>query len=337
MTPKDNNSVCNFGALALSKYVRALKQDIAGARKANDIEHVHNLRVASRRLRATLPLFSDCFRASQVKNWMKEIRSVTRALGAARDKDVQIDSLTEVFKSVTKPEQRPGLRRLMLRSEQERLALQDQVVTAIDRLERSRILPKMRKIIGRNPDPAQSAIPYSHHLYKLAYRSIAKSLDAVLAFSPYVEQPERVDELHEMRVAAKRLRYTLETFWPLYPESFTAHINHARIMQETLGDIHDCDVWGELLPQFVQQERRRTLEYYGSTRPMRRLMPGFRFFLRNRRARREKQYQAFVDLWRCWQDEGSWSALEELISRPLAIAKDLYPPAASPDPENPER
>ena len=56
------------------------------------------MRVASRRLRAALPLFRTCFPAKQYTRWMHEIAIITRALGEARDTDVQIAYLTRYGK-----------------------------------------------------------------------------------------------------------------------------------------------------------------------------------------------------------------------------------------------
>ena len=61
------------------------------------------MRVASRRLRAALPLFSSCFPEKDFRHWMHEIKSVTRALGEARDTDVQIAFLKKYLKAQAVP------------------------------------------------------------------------------------------------------------------------------------------------------------------------------------------------------------------------------------------
>ncbi len=64
--------------------------EIDGVRSGRDIEHIHRMRVASRRLRAALPLFKSCFPKEKFRKWMPELQKITRALGDARDTDVQI-------------------------------------------------------------------------------------------------------------------------------------------------------------------------------------------------------------------------------------------------------
>ena len=71
-------------------------------------------------------------------------------------------------------------------------------------------------------------------------------LDELFAFAPAVLDPRNVRELHDMRIAAKRLRYVLEPTEHLFgPYSSTA-IRRTKELQELLGDMHDCD---EMLPR----------------------------------------------------------------------------------------
>ena len=80
----------------------AFTGEIAGVKEAQDIEYIHRMRVASRRLRAALPLFRPCFPEKQYAKWMQEITKITRALGDARDADVQIAFLQKILKKNTK-------------------------------------------------------------------------------------------------------------------------------------------------------------------------------------------------------------------------------------------
>jgi hypothetical protein len=84
----------------------AFTTEISGVKEAQDIEYIHRMRVASRRLRAALPLFRTCFPDKQYLKWMQEITRITRALGDARDADVQIAFLIKSLKKIQKD---PGL------------------------------------------------------------------------------------------------------------------------------------------------------------------------------------------------------------------------------------
>jgi CHAD domain-containing protein len=62
------------------------------------------------------------------------------------------------------------------------------------------------------------------------------------SFSPAVLDPSNVEALHDMRIAAKRLRYVLELTAPVFGEGAERGAKHAKKLQDLLGEIHDCDV-----------------------------------------------------------------------------------------------
>jgi len=79
-----------LAARFIRRQVKQLGEQFDGIRQGEDVEYLHRARVASRRLRAALRMFHDCWGPKKMKGWRKAIRRVTRGLGDARDKDVQI-------------------------------------------------------------------------------------------------------------------------------------------------------------------------------------------------------------------------------------------------------
>lgn len=80
-----------------------------------------------------------------------------------------------------------------------------------------------------------------------ARRIVAVRTDEFFAFAPALADPENVAQLHDMRIAAKRLRYALELFADaLGPES-DAVIALIKEFQEIVGEIHDHDVHADTL------------------------------------------------------------------------------------------
>lgn len=71
-------------------YFRKMMSYKEGAKDGTDIEFVHDMRVASRRLRAAMDNFADCFREKPFKKHYKKIKAITRTMGAVRDLDVLI-------------------------------------------------------------------------------------------------------------------------------------------------------------------------------------------------------------------------------------------------------
>ena len=89
---------CSFGVQRLLPLLDAFSKEIEGVESGQDIEYIHRMRVASRRLRAALPLFFSCIPEKKYRVWMLEIQKITRALGEARDTDVQIAFITKIIK-----------------------------------------------------------------------------------------------------------------------------------------------------------------------------------------------------------------------------------------------
>ena len=319
MLDESHESYCFFGAKTLLKRLENVIKEIDGVRKAEDIECIHDMRVATRRMRSALALFEGCFPGKDLKKWNKRMKSVTRALGTARDADVQIDFLQRFVDNLTESRYRPGIQRLMLRLQQGRDKAQGKVTKAMDKLELSGVLDDMGKTLRQVRVHARMrhVDEHSQHVYQQAYLAIAMRLENMLAYEIYVNQPERLEELHAMRIAAKRLRYTMEIFAPLYSDELDKPIKTVKKVQTLLGDTHDCDVWVEYLPQFLEEEKARTLEYYGHTRPLNRLKTGILYLQQERQDHRMELYQEFAELWRQLQVENTWDNLLEHISQPI--------------------
>ncbi len=85
-----------------------------------DIERVHDMRVASRRLRAALEIFEPCFPRKRWKAALSEVKKIADALGTRRDADVSIDALERFAAELPAPD-RPGVGSLIarLRAEQQ--------------------------------------------------------------------------------------------------------------------------------------------------------------------------------------------------------------------------
>jgi CHAD domain-containing protein len=83
-----------------------------GVLDTRDIERVHDMRVASRRLRAVLEIFAPCFPRSEYKGVLRDVKQLADALGERRDPDVHIDALQAFSKALTAAN-RHGVNRLV--------------------------------------------------------------------------------------------------------------------------------------------------------------------------------------------------------------------------------
>jgi len=132
---------------------------------------------------------------------------------------------------------------------------------------------------------------------------------------PFVEQPERVEELHQMRIAAKHLRYALEALSSLHEGRLAPPIAVARALQKRLGEIHDCDVWIAFLPEFIRSERKRTRRFFGHLRGFKRISAGLEALLAERIDARQAMHAGFVEFWHRECGDSLWRDLRELLVR----------------------
>lgn len=312
-----------YGARTIYRYLSDMQSEVEGVISNDDIEFVHRMRVATRRLRSALAVFRDCIPKKEYKLYSKDIRAVTKALGAARDLDVQIELLEKLSPNFADPRLSPGIKRLQLRLKQQREAAQTQVVEAMKILEADETLLNIARWAAPWLEKAESIYLYSPALFELAFTAIKFRLQELLVYDEVVRDPENVSELHSMRISAKRLRYTMETFESLYGDQIKAYINQTKKLQDLLGSIHDADVWMLMIPKFINEEEQRMKTYFGHSRPLRRLLPGLRAFAENRKAERDQDYASFIKEWDKTLETGLWDKLETLINAPLNIAEAI--------------
>ncbi len=314
-----SEAVCVYGSKIINTHVLAMYAEIEGVLEAKDIEYIHRMRVASRRLRSALAIFEDCFSRKEFKRYARDVRDVTRSLGAARDLDVQLAVLDNVLPRFADPKLAPGLRRLQLRMKQHRADAQKDVITAIKTLQADDTLVNLAKWAATFREVSDGVYLFSPALYELAFSGINARLKEFLDHAAYIQDERNVAELHNMRISAKRLRYTMEAFADLYGVNLKPYINQTRKFQDVLGEIHDADVWGEMIPRFIQEEAERISIYFGNNRPLKRLLPGLEAFRADRDLKRKADYQKFLGMWQKADEEHLWDELLKLINAPLDL------------------
>lgn len=343
---------CGYGVQVVLERLAPLLREVEGVRRNEDPECLHRMRVASRRLRSALLLLEGCVPPETLRSWRRAVRRLTRILGEARDLDVQIlfleellgksgaagaspseengtapDGATKSRKDVAETlpsEALPGVERLRLRLRTRRERRQRSVLRALDRLEREGIVQRMgtvlREMLVRMELGEADRGP---SLREPAFRLLSLRLEEALAFAYVVDNPADEEGHHALRVAAKRLRYSLELFAPLLGEVGDSLVKEIKVLQDRLGALHDCDVWRGFLPAFIDAERRRTLRYYGHGKAFPRLEKGLLFLLHRRDEEREKLFASFLAWWRGAEKKNFWQRCREGIASLLADAGKL--------------
>jgi hypothetical protein len=189
---------------------------------------------------------------------------------------------------------------------------------------------KARRVKGLDPDA-----PLADNLQRM----IGVRLDELCAFVPKVLDPSRVTALHDMRIAAKRLRYILEVgAEPCFGPYAQTAIQRTRDLQDLLGELHDCDVQlprvralhDDLRAADALEARARAGDApdldptLASGTPYAEAWRGLETLAIYLEARRGLLFERFLELWRSLERDGFRARLEYAIAeRPIPV----MPPA----------
>ena len=157
-----------------------------------------------------------------------------------------------------------------------------------------------------------------------AARIVRVRLDELHSFAPAVLDPTEVKALHDMRIAAKRLRYVLEVTEPCFGPAARTGVSEAKRLQEILGEIHDCDVMlpraeahvarladGDVAAARARSDGASDLPPSSvSEAPNRERYLGLRSLSTYLRARRVVLYDHFLEHWSRLEEEGFRQRLE---------------------------
>jgi CHAD domain-containing protein len=319
----------SFRALAVQFLKKQLKQLAAqdeGIREGIDLEYVHRARVAMRRLRAGMKFFDECFDARCGKRWRREIRRLGRELGDARDKDVQIEYVRGALAELREPQYVPGIARLLVTFERQRESVQVRVLRALDRFRQSRTPEEISAAIKSMA--GHETVAPSEFVLQRAEEQIVSRLDDLLSYQSSLADAADQQQHHAMRIAAKRLRYTMEICRGAYAGKLDPFLASVKEIQGLLGEIHDRDVWGAQLDALLADERDQLGATYGHDKPLERIKPGIEHLRRERAGDRDRLFDQLAGYWETLRRENLWENLVQVVR-----ARTL-PPGAPADNSN---
>ena len=333
-SPVTVSGACLFGAQRLLPLISAFTKEINGVKSGKDIENIHRMRVASRRLRAALPLFALCFPEKKYRVWMREIQKITRALGEARDLDVQIAFLEQYVKEhagageqgakgtpVREFVPHAAIPSLLSRLIRRRGTLQKKVISALDELEVSHTIDEMQVAIREiSPvNPLRRRRPLMYGIPPVAAERIGKRLIDLFIYEPWIQNPDAVAEHHAMRIAAKKLRYTMEVYAPLYKWELVKPIARIKKIQSRLGDVHDCDVWIDHITLAIMKERTRFHSVSARRHSGADAIISLKRLLADRERKRAMLHRSFVRFWSALSRSQFWPALRSSLITDIKV------------------
>lgn len=230
----------------LAAVVRCLP--VAAHLAEHDIEHVHRLRVATRRAVAALDLYDESL-ASKPARWMKKrLRQIRRAAADARDLDVLAIRLAQEYGEAAAT--------IVELITAQRATVRPAIVKIADRcLRDDRFIRKISKLLDgvRMPTLQDHSEQEPAEFGHWAAEQLSKLAPAFLAAMP--GQTSDVAALHQFRIRAKELRYAIELVAPVFgPELRDDLYPMIEELQERLGRVQDHVTARQLFQKLASKE-----------------------------------------------------------------------------------
>jgi CHAD domain-containing protein len=234
----ENATIGTVAVASLRRQLSALLDEEPGTRLGEDPERLHDMRVASRRLRAALSLFSEVLPPGVVA-FRTELRWIGGVLGAVRDLDVQLQQLDEWRSSLPEAD-RSALDGLDALVEERRAEARETLLEALDSGRYESFVNRFGRALRARP-PRNSAL-WSSPALNVAPALIEARFRAVRRAADRLGQASQARDYHRLRIHGKRLRYALEFFADLYPKQTLALSKRLAALQDILGLHQDADV-----------------------------------------------------------------------------------------------
>lgn len=213
--------------------------------KGFGVEEIHDLRVASRRLREGLALFEPCFPDKELSRIGKQVKQVTGVLGSLRNTDESI-----LFFSALEPEELLQadleVRDLLTHLEKEGKAARKKLKGDLHAIKPgplksvlSATLDKPQLFGNTRVDPFQEFSLFADVAITVREQPLSKLL-------PQALDEANISAQHQLRIAVKRMRYRLEILEPLFSSDFPELHRALKGYQEVLGKLHDLDVFAQM-------------------------------------------------------------------------------------------
>lgn len=236
-----------FRSVALTCLAQ-IQRNEAGAIAGGDPEYIHQTRVAIRRLRSAIKLFSPVLPQPFVETYSPRWRDLAASLGSARDWDVFLDETLAPLEEAFPGD--PDLAELRTRSEETKVSAQNSAGEALTRVDYSRLLLAFSAALFGLPEQASpksaKAVMSLRKFAARRLRSRYATIDGLMEAHGKMDAERR----HQMRIEFKKLRYALEFFAPLLPRKLLAAYQvHLVAIQNLLGTLNDQVTASRLIKQ----------------------------------------------------------------------------------------
>ena len=246
-TRRDPPNLFAVAEKAIRSRLEALLKNERPTRAGEDTEALHDMRVASRRLREALRIYADLYPKKRLRQAVRDVRRVTRILGLVREVDVNIGQLNSWQERLGEAYAFSIEYVLAIEHERQR-RLRKKMLAQLDDLDMSELRADLSKLLQHprgNPEAlGEEAEVESTPSYVLfARRHIEEGLESVHTCLERVSSKPTLHHFHQLRIQTKKFRYSIE----LLSRALDSHrairiLKQLKVLQDELGALHDCSV-----------------------------------------------------------------------------------------------
>lgn len=260
-------------------------------------DDIHDMRVASRRLRAVLKDFRPFFPKKYYRPLAELTRNLTRKLGRVRDQDI----LAEHLQTLTPKNKTIPLVQSILRSvRKEKTEALAELHQYMDKL-KSVNYPQLFKDLlhyTKKQRVTPTEEKYTKSLYYHMRSVLFQRLADLYAWEKSIFTPDCWHELHQMRIAAKQLRYSMELYAPCFDKIFTEeYLQKIKMVQEHLGQIQDQNTFILFLKKYYHPLSPTIKKSAAKKSGMSDESSTLQSFIQSQETIREKLYHEFILFW----------------------------------------
>ncbi len=245
-----DDTVAEAGRKVLRFHFARLLAAESGTRSGADPNDLHRMRVATRRLRAAWRIFGNAYLPEKTRRFPRELRALGRRLGAVRDLDVLIGGL-ETYRATLPADAAPAIDPLLDAWRQRRDAARADLLAELDSDSYRRFVVDFEAFVsteGAAVRPVRVTEP--HHVRDTAPSRIWRAHEQVRAYDGVLPWADTTT-LHELRIAAKWLRYAIEFVRDALGPGAGPLVERVVGLQDHLGLLHDADVAAQLVRAFL--------------------------------------------------------------------------------------
>ena len=246
--PEDH--VAEAGRKVMRFHLARMLDFEAGTRTGDKAEDLHKMRVATRRQRAAWRVFGESFRSGRTRRYRNGLREIAARLGAVRDLDVLLEAVDAYRADLPTTEQR-SLEPLLAAWREHRDDARALLVRELDSARYRRWLDDYIDFVRTEGAAVLPVGPVQpHRVRDTAPSRIWAAYEVVRGYEPVLRWAD-VETLHDLRIAGKWLRYTLEFVREALGQEANPLIARVTALQDHLGLMHDADVEASMARTFL--------------------------------------------------------------------------------------